>query len=129
MPAEMEQALSKAATENIDLCVVEEEIFGSTHADFGAMLASKWQLPAALINSIGEHHDLRTIDQDCPMRDCVAAANLLTKKISFGDSGNPFLPEFPEQVASRFNNDLNGLLTQLEDVEEQLEKTRMFASV
>ncbi|MCG8415660.1 MAG: HDOD domain-containing protein [Pseudomonadales bacterium] len=129
MPEEMEQALNKAANEDIDLCVAEQEIFGSTHADFGAMLASKWQLPAALINSIGEHHELRTEDQDCPMRDCVVAANILTKKIAFGNSGNPQVTDLPAQVASRFGCNADDLLAQIENIDEQLEKTRSFASV
>lgn len=130
MPAEMEQALATAANEKIDLCTAETQAIGSNHADIGAMLASKWQLPDILINSIGEHHQpSQQAAEESTMRDCVVAANLLTKKIGFGFSGNPLIPDLPEIVADRFDADLDTLAIQLGDINPQLEKTRAIAAI
>ena len=130
MPAEMEEALQLAANENIDLCTAESQSLGATHADIGAMLATKWQLPESLVNCIGEHHSPSNDDNDSTrMRDCVFAANLLTKKVGFGNSGNPFISELPDIVASRFGSGLDALAETLGDVTDQLEKTRTFATV
>lgn len=129
MPTEMEEALDLAANEQIDLCTAESQSLGTTHADIGAKLATKWQLPESLINSIGEHHAPNETDSESTcMRDCVIAANLLTKQIGFGNSGNPAIPELPEIVATRFGTGLDGLTHQLGDVSDQLERTRAFAS-
>ncbi len=37
--------------------LMEEELFGTNHAAVGALIAKKWQLPQAYIESIERHHD------------------------------------------------------------------------
>lgn len=128
LPEEMETALSKAANEEVDLCDAEMELIGTTHANLGAMLARKWKLPEVLARSIGEHHSPCEQSDELPMRDCVIAANLLTKRLAFGHSGNPHCTQFPEPVSKRFGADLETLCTELGDLSGELDKTRAFAA-
>lgn len=130
LPEEMEQAISLAATEEMDLCDAELETFGSTHTEFGAMLAKKWLLPEPLIISIAEHHSPTAENNDSCMRDCVIAANSLVKKATFGSSGNPHIAGFPQAVSERFGGDLELLAAELGDtVNTELEKIRTIAMV
>ncbi len=129
MPEETERALTTATENDIDLCQAEQELIGATHADIGAMLAEKWQLPEKLVTTIGEHHSPAERDEDSCMRDCVIAANLITKKFGFGYSGNPFVPELPGLVIDRFGAGLEDLCAGLGDLTEELDKTRSFAAV
>ena len=128
MPEKMQEALSKAANEEMDLCAAEMEIVGTTHADLGAMLARKWKLPETLARSIEEHHNSSEANEDLPMRDCVIAANLLSKRLEFGHSGNPHNTEFPKPVEERFGGNLEKLLSELGDLSGELDKTRAFAA-
>lgn len=129
MPQEMEAALQRAVDEETELHHIETELFGFDHSIAGGELARKWGLPNELVLSIREHHDPDSETSDSPMRDCVIAANLLTKRINFGQSGNPLVPELPDQVADRFSNNLDGLLEELGDLSGPLENTRVFAAM
>jgi diguanylate cyclase (GGDEF)-like protein len=46
---------AKAATHE-ELCAVEQEALGMTHAEVGGMLASQWKLPPLLTTPITHHH-------------------------------------------------------------------------
>lgn len=126
---EMESALRRATEEELQLHVLERELIGFDHSEVGGELARKWGLPAELVLSIREHHEPLPESPDSPMRDCVIAANLLTKRIDFGQSGNPGVTGFPTVVSNRFGNDLDGLLEELGDLSAPLENTRIFASM
>lgn len=128
-PEEMQSALQRAREEEIELYLAEKDIFGFDHSEAGGALAEKWGLPAELVLSIREHHEPKSTEADLPMRDCVLAANQLSKKLEFGHSGNPVIAELPTQVQARFDNNLDGLLEELGDVSEALESTRVFASM
>lgn len=129
MSEEMEAALLKAAEEDVPLDHAEREIMGFDHSQVGGELAQKWGLPKELVLSIREHHEPDTDNNDSPMRDCVIAANMLIKRLEFGNSGNPLHGELPASVSARFGNDLDGLLEELGDLSEPLENTRVFASL
>lgn len=126
---EMESALRRSVEEEQQLHHLERELIGFDHSEVGGELARKWGLPAELVLSIREHHEPSADSPDSPMRDCVIAANLLTKRIEFGQSGNPCITELPAMVSNRFGNDLDGLLEELGDLSAPLENTRIFASM
>ncbi|MFN3162888.1 MAG: HDOD domain-containing protein [Pseudohongiellaceae bacterium] len=124
---DMERALGQARAEQQSLHDYERAIIGFDHSEVGGELAKKWGLPKELVLSIREHHEPDPAT-DSPMRDCVIAANLVTKKLAFGNSGNPGADELPEPVQNRLANDLDGLLDELGDLTEALDNTRVFAS-
>ena len=55
-PDQFKDALEKAARDQVDLCVVEKEAFGATHADVGGYLLGLWGLPAPVVEAIALHH-------------------------------------------------------------------------
>lgn len=124
---DMETALRNSRADQSPLQEQEHNILGFDHSEVGGELARKWGLPNELVLSIREHHDPDPAT-DSPMRDCVIAANLVTKKLSFGQSGNPAIHELPDPVKNRLGNDLGGLLEELGDLSEALDSTRVFAS-
>lgn len=124
---DMETALGKAEAEQQPLHRFERDIMGFDHSEVGGELAKKWGLPGELVLSIREHHEPDP-GTDSPMRDCVIAANIITKKLAFGRSGNTVVGNLPEPVRNRMGNDLDGLLEELGDLTEALDNTRVFAS-
>ncbi len=75
------------AEDEIPLYDGEIEAFGITHEQIGIWIAEKWQLPAALISSIGYHHRPHEAAEDLQLNAAlVQIANLVANlnEISFG---------------------------------------------
>lgn len=100
MPDEFKQALEKSKTFQMPLHLAEVEFIGIDHAQAGKILAAKWGLSEQLIDAIAHHHDHE--GSQSALKDCVFAANQISKALSFGDGGNPVLEMFSAATATRF---------------------------
>ena len=113
-PDNFKQALEKSKQDNIALNKTELEFIGLNHAQAGKLLAKRWELDEALFNAIDHHHDINKHDNI--MRDCVFAANQISKKMQFGYAGNPVIDEFPDSIIARFGLSLDELINALGDL-------------
>jgi len=59
-PAEYARVLQEVYNQVVPAPRIEAEIYGYTHAEVGAALAERWQLPRSLTDLIARHHDLDT---------------------------------------------------------------------
>lgn len=100
MPVEFKLALEKSKEQQLPLHQTELEFIGINHSQAGKILAEKWDLSAPLIDAIAHHHELDHSPN--VLRDCVFAANQISKQMQFGDGGNPLIEEFPESIVTRF---------------------------
>ncbi len=112
-PENFKRALEKSLLENCPLHEAELEFMGVTHAQTGSLLAKKWAFGQKLINAIDHHHG--KVNNDV-LRDCVFAANQISKKMQFGFAGDPIIEEFPQSIVARFNLSLADLITDLGDL-------------
>lgn len=135
MSSDYEKVLKLAKNDNLSLDDVERQEIGADHNRIGGMLGEKWQLPPDLVSSIRAHHltdDPDGTEQPEPsdnallLRDCVFAANQITKSMDFGNSGNPVIEPFYEPIMNRFGKDMDALKASLGRVNEEMEKTRAF---
>jgi putative nucleotidyltransferase with HDIG domain len=115
MPAEFKLALEKSKELQLPLHQTELEFIGLNHSQAGKMLAEKWELSDQLIDAIAHHHDLDHSQN--VLRDCVFAANQISKHMQFGNSGNPLIEEFPESIVARFGLTLPTMCDALGDLE------------
>lgn len=127
MPEEMNRALTRSVEENIPLYQAEQQEIGSDHTEVGGMLAEKWKLSKDLIISLKEHH--APVSESAKIRDCVIAANQIIKLREFGHAGSATIEPLPDVVANRFSMDLETLNESLGELSDELEKTRVFASL
>jgi len=112
-PEKFKQALEKSAQQNIALHQTEIEFIGLNHAQAGKLLAEKWQFDLALINAIDHHHDR---NNDNILKDCVFAANQISKKMQFGFAGDPIIEELPDNITARFGLSLDDLINTIADL-------------
>jgi HD-like signal output (HDOD) protein len=88
-------ALQKASEVNKPLLTHEMEVFGFSHADAGAWLGQKWNIPSPLIAAMKYHHcPEKAVDIPPAERDLVrivAAANELATAGTIGTSGERHL--------------------------------------
>jgi putative nucleotidyltransferase with HDIG domain len=125
MADEFEEVGRLAVDEGVPLYRAEMRVLGATHAEIGAMLAEKWNLPFDLGDAIARHH---TPDQgeSSQLVDCVFAADQISKKLAFGSAGDYTLERFPASVRARFRLDLDGLIAEMPGLDEEVEQARIF---
>ncbi len=114
VPMNFKLALEKSIQENIALHATEIEFVGMNHAQAGKLLTEKWNLDQTLIAAI-DHHHYDTPDDNI-MKDCVFAANQISKKLQFGFAGNPIIEEFPDNIIARFGLSLDDLIIDMGDL-------------
>lgn len=125
-PGQFRQALDLAGGGAMSLDQAERQVFGLDHADIGGLLAEKWKLPLNLAECIRQHHRPQEPLEDGRMRDSVFAANQIVHSLAFGRSGNALIAPFPSSVAQRFGRDLPGLMANIGNLDEELNKARAF---
>jgi putative nucleotidyltransferase with HDIG domain len=124
MPTEFKLALEKSKDQQLPLHQTELEFIGLSHAQAGKILAERWELSELLIDAIAEHHNLEPSDN--VLRDCVFAANQISKLLQFGDGGNPLIEDFPDAIVNRFGLNLNSLTEVLGDLESVKTEAQSF---
>lgn len=127
MPDEFKLALEKSKKQQLPLYQTEQEFIGLNHAQAGKILAEKWQLSAQLIDAIAHHHNLNQSQN--VLRDCVFAANQISKHMQFGDGGNPLIEDFPEYIENRFGLTFYPLCDSLGDLESVRKEALFFINL
>ena len=124
---EFKLALEKSQEQQLSLHQTELEFIGLNHSQAGKMLAEKWELSEALIDAIAHHHDLDPSQN--VLRDCVFAANQISKYRHFGDGGNPVIEAFPETIVTRFGLDLPAMCEALGDLDSVKTEAQSFINL
>ncbi|MDP1664257.1 MAG: HDOD domain-containing protein [Methylobacter sp.] len=127
MPDEFKLALEKSQEQQLPLHQTELEFIGINHSQAGKILAEKWELSDPLIDAIAHHHDID--HNQNVLRDCVFAANQISKHMQFGNGGNPLIEAFPESIVIRFGANLSAMCDDLGDLESIKIEAQSFINV
>ena len=101
---EMYQMVFEDMSSGATMYGTEREVLGITHADVGAALAEKWQLPDALTQVIGYHHEPGDADVTRDMVHLIHLANCCSKHV-----GSAFAERHPQIALSSKTLDRIGL--------------------
>jgi len=85
---EMYQMVLDEMKDGSTMYEMELDVLGITHADIGAGLSAKWQLPTALGAVIGSHHAPMS-DESNPMTQLVSISDAFSKVTGFAFSEKP----------------------------------------
>ncbi len=124
-PTGLARAMDMARREGLPLHVTEVRALGADHCHVGAMLAGKWRLREELVTSLREHHDAGK--PGTAMRDCVFAANQISKVMVPSHAGDARMEPFPEPVVSRFGMDVGDLAREIDDMDAEIEAAMAYA--
>ena len=127
MPDEFKLALEKSKEQQLPLHQTELEFIGLNHSQAGKILAERWELSDKLIDAIANHHNLG--QSQSILKDCVFAANQISKHMQFGDSGNPLIEAFPEAIVARFGLALPAICDDLGDLESVKTEAQSFINL
>lgn len=124
---EFKAALEHSAAERVPLHIAEQMLIGSDHTVVGGMLVEKWQFPKQLVDNIRNHHS-----ETAPINtvhSCLYAANQISKKMAYGNGGNPVVAELTPAMAEYFGADLDGIIAGLGDISKLANEAQVFAQV
>lgn len=86
------QAISVMSTEGLILWKAERRVFGFDHADVGAAMARKWNLPSSFISGIRGHHQPDASDPDALLGHILGLSDSLSHASAPADRGNYITP-------------------------------------
>ena len=108
LPERFIAVVDRASRDQRPFWVVEEEIFGVTHAQIGAYLLGLWGLPAALVSAVAGHHrppDPADSDNLLDFRSCIAVADDLAYAL---ERRCPINPEAPQLDLAAIDAEVQG---------------------
>jgi HD-like signal output (HDOD) protein len=127
LASDFKAALAESQSKGQSLHVALQAQLGTDHTIAGAMLLEKWRFERALVQTIRNLQTPALHDTD--MMACVFAANQISKKLRFGDAGNPVFDELPPTVAGRLGGTLDTVIGFLGDIQSIYEDAKVFANL
>jgi putative nucleotidyltransferase with HDIG domain len=76
--------IDTAVSQGISFEMAEKIVLGTTHADVGARILTKWLLPSEIVNAVQFHHAPEASEQPSNMLDIVHVANFISMMIGIG---------------------------------------------
>lgn len=101
-PEKYNRVLEECRQYGISLSFSEIAHFGCSHTHAGGLLAKKWRLDDALIDSVELHH-LPAGNDNNLTTNVVTIINNLCKRFHFGESGDPVEEEMAEALIKKLN--------------------------
>lgn len=99
IPDLVSNAIEIAQEDKISMAEAELISEGFTHADVSGYLIGLWKLPMTVVEAVTFHHSpelLLTGASEAAV--AVYAANIIAQEACPGQSGNPFVPEFDQEL-------------------------------
>jgi putative nucleotidyltransferase with HDIG domain len=95
------EAIQQIAGKGVPFVVAENMILGTDHAEIGARILERWNLPAEVINAVRWHHDPDSADASDMQMDVVYLANLLCQTSEAGGAAAGNVVELSSSVIDR----------------------------
>ncbi len=84
MEKEYKEVLDLVEEKQISFLDAEREILGFNHAEVGKRIGEKWNLPEALVDAIGHHHNPELSQVNLPLVSIVHLADAITMMLGLG---------------------------------------------
>jgi putative nucleotidyltransferase with HDIG domain len=92
IPEKAREILTRCKSEGLSLSTVEAEILGFTHAEVGAVIFTKWGLPASLVAAVQYHHHPSEAKDHPVFPAIVHLADIIAYEMDLGTGGEPTIP-------------------------------------
>lgn len=95
------------AAKGVPFVVAENMILGTDHAEVGALILARWNLPAEVVNTVRWHHDPDSSDASDLQMDVVYLANLLCQTSETSGEAGGDAVELSSKVIDRLGIQLD----------------------
>ena len=135
-PDEFSEILHLVNTENIYIGKAEEEVLGLTHAEVGAWLGERWNMPKQLVDAIAYHHMPGRLPQrEAELPSLIHLADFLCRREQIGDGGSARMPSLDPAALRTFgiHEEPKAAMKRIfgygELLRQEMENTGAFASI
>ena len=104
---------------HIDVCSIEEQLFGMHHAHIGAALLTRWDVPAPIITAVANHHE-DAPDADDMLTGLTIAATRILARLNMGDATSISIPVAVRQRLNLSEADIADTLEHLQQSQAEL---------
>ncbi len=115
LPEKFQHAIDVSAENQWPLIKAERSLYGTDHAEIGAMLAEWWSLPPFLVAAIRSHHHPRISPSEPDVSVAAYAANILANRLNLGSHEKTCDVDLDDSCYARFH--LNAEVSEL--IEQQ----------
>lgn len=106
----------------------EQQLLGSDHAEVGAAVADKWNLPPILIKVIRFHHNPPLANESMRMAAIVHLADVLCRAIGVGNGGDSKVPRIDEGAWKLLNPNRQVIKSLFLEMEQRVASADGFSS-
>ncbi len=129
LPDEFYQVVNNVREKNILMYDSEKELFKSTHQEIGGIIAKNWNLPANLHYAVCYHHIPSKSLNHYTTISIVHCADILVRALDFGNGGDNKIPCMADHVWKTLKLNQKILPQILEDINEEVEKAKIFIQI
>lgn len=129
IPELFKKAFDKSKEESILIQDAERIIIGEDHAEVGAMLGEKWQLPENLIHCIRHHHRMHEFDDAPILEKTIFVANQVSKLVVDEEKCISGVEPLPDYIADWLAMPLQDVAGSLSDLDEEIQKASLFMKI
>ncbi|MCB0331352.1 MAG: HDOD domain-containing protein [Bdellovibrionales bacterium] len=104
---------------------VEAKMIGADHAQVGAMLAEKWQLPAELAEAIRHHHEIETRTELSLLEKALFVGNQVSKFVAPEGYPKAVYEPFPAHIEEWVGCTLEEVPATLPELKSEIEKAEV----
>jgi len=126
-PEKYSKILEECVQYGVSLSFSEIAHFGCSHTHAGGLLAKKWRLDKALIDSVESHH--LSVGNNNLTTNVVTVVNNLCKRFHFGESGDPLEEEIADDLIKKLNISYNTLKKISDQLPFEINKAAEFLNI
>ncbi len=118
LPEEYEKVQAMVESREVPMRQAELEVLGVGHAEIGAWLVKRWNLPSRLVIPIEFHHVPNSAQEFKDLAAIVHFSDILIRAVGFGSGGDPWVPALDHQAWDRIKftkSEIREILMELED--------------
>ncbi|NCC50447.1 MAG: response regulator [Spartobacteria bacterium] len=128
-PNEFNKSMMLGKKHSIPLFISEQMALGITHAEVGAWLGKKWNLPNTHLNCIRYHHSpLLTDSKHTDLVALAHGANYICNLESIGDSGDTQTPLFDKRTFASLGLKVGDIQEITEEIKKQSKMSQVLLS-
>jgi putative nucleotidyltransferase with HDIG domain len=106
----------------------EQQLLGSDHAEVGAAVAEKWNLPSTLIKVIRFHHNPSLANESMRMAAIAHLADALCRAIGLGNGGDSKIPKIDDGAWKLLNPNRQLIKSLFMEMEQEVASADGFSS-
>ncbi len=135
-PQEFSEILGLVTRDDVYIGKAEEEVLGLTHAEVGAWLGERWNMPKQLVDAIAFHHAPgRLSPREAELPALIHLADFLCRREKIGDGGSARMPSLDPAALRAFgiHEEPKAAMKRIfgygEELRSEMENAGAFASI